>query len=188
MTFETYEEYLAHLKSCEISLEKLKGENWKDNLAKDLPDFEVLYPRMPNSKNARYAEWEIWFEKLFHLLESDVTLVGHSLGGIFLAKYLSENDFPKKISSLHLVAAPYGDKVLDESLVDFALSKNVEEIQDKVDKIFIYQSEDDPLVSLTHAENYNQDLPGAELIVFKDRGHFQQDHFPELVENIKNLN
>jgi predicted alpha/beta hydrolase family esterase len=150
-----------------------------------LPDFEVVYPKMPNAKNARYFEWKIWFEKLLPLMQEEVILIGHSLGGIFLAKYLSENNFPKKIISLHLVAAPYDTEVCKDSLVDFALSSTVEKLAQYTDKIFLYQSKDDPEVPFADFEKYKRDIPTAIPVVFEDRGHFIRKDFPELIENIK---
>lgn len=184
-TFDTYEEYWKYLEFCELTLEKLNRKDWKDNLVNNMPDFEVIYPKMPNSKNARYPEWKLWFEKIFHLLTDEVVLVGHSLGGIFLAKYLSENDFPKRISQLHLVAAPYDTEVITDSLADFALNGSVEKVSEKVSNIFLYQSKDDTAVAYEDVLKYKRDLPYAELIDFENRGHFTQEEFPELIERIK---
>ena len=185
-TFDTYEEYFKYLESCKLTIEKINQRDWKDTLALELKDreFEVIYPKMPNSKNARYPEWKLWFEKLFDLVNDEIILIGHSLGGIFLAKYLSENNFPKKISQLHLIAAPYDTEVVKDSLADFALLKTAEEIEEKVEKIFLYQSKDDTAVAYEDVIKYKRDLPKSELIVFEDRGHFTQDQFPELIENI----
>ncbi|MFO0743530.1 MAG: alpha/beta hydrolase [Candidatus Paceibacterota bacterium] len=184
-TFDNYEEYWSYLESCELSLEKINRKDWKDFLASELPEYEVIYPKMPNAKNARYSEWKLWFEKLFPLLTEEVVLVGHSLGGIFLAKYLSENTFPKKIKSLHLVAAPYDTEVIKESLADFALENTVEKLSDYTDKIFLYQSKDDTAVAFFDVEKYKRDLPNATLRIFEDRGHFTQEKFPELINDIK---
>lgn len=186
-TFDTYEEYLKYLESCELTLEKINRKDWKDNLARNLSDFEVIYPKMPNSKNARYREWKIWFEKTFHLLTDEVVLVGHSLGGIFLVKYLSENSFPKRILQLHLVAAPYDTEIIKDSLADFALDETVEKISEKVGYIFLYQSKDDTAVAYEDVLKYKRDLPDATLLEFNDRGHFTQENFPELINNIINL-
>jgi uncharacterized protein len=183
--FETYEEYWKYLESVELTIEKLNKVGWKDTLKEKLPDFEVLYPKMPNVFNARYVEWKLWFEKLFPLLSDEVILIGHSLGGIFLAKYLSENPFPKKIKQLHLVAACYDTEVIKDSLVDFELSRTVENIAEKVEEIFIYQSNDDDSVAYEDALKYKRDLPNAELIIFEDRGHFLGPELPELLERIK---
>jgi predicted alpha/beta hydrolase family esterase len=183
--FDTYEEYWKYLESIELTKEKINKIDWKDNLQKELPEFEVLYPKMPNSRNSRYLEWKLWFEKTFHLLTDEVILIGHSLGGIFLTKYLSENSFPKKIKQLHLVAACYDTEVIKDSLVDFALTKTVENIQDKVEKIFLYQSKDDTSVAYQDALKYKRDLPNAELFMFEDRGHFTGVKIPELINNIE---
>ena len=77
---------------------------------------------MPNLINAKYNEWEIIFNKLVPFLNDTIIFIGHSLGGV-LAKYLSENKFPKKILATFLICAPYDDKDADYSLVDFNLSK-----------------------------------------------------------------
>ena len=64
-TFETYKQYISFLKSIEIDFEKMTSEGWKDTLGKKLGrGFEIVLPRMPNSFNAKYLEWKIWFEKM----------------------------------------------------------------------------------------------------------------------------
>lgn len=183
-TFDTYEESFEHLKSEELNLDKILRKDWKDSLQSKLPDFQVIYPKMPNPKNARYPEWVIWLEKIIPLLSDEVILIGHSLGAIFLAKYLSENNFPKKITQLHLVAGPYDTEVCKGSLADFALTGPVGKLATYSDKIFLYQSEDDTAVPYADVKKYQRDLPGAKLISFKDRGHFMQEDFPQLVQNI----
>ena len=101
--FKTQKEYLAYLKSYRFNIEKLKGKKWVNTLEKELgKNYEFLFPSMPNSKNARYKEWKIWFERLTLILNKEVILEGSSLGGLFLVKYLSENRFPKKIKGLFL--------------------------------------------------------------------------------------
>lgn len=184
-TFDTYEEYWKWLESIDMDIDRLDSKDWKDSLRDKLLDFKVLCPKMPNKMNARYLEWKLWFEKMFKFLSDDVVLVGHSLGGIFLAKYLAENNFPNKISQLHLVAASYDTEVIKDSLADFVLSGTVEKVSEKVENIFLYQSKDDTSVAYEDVLKYKRDLPNAELIIFEDRGHFNQKEFPELVERIR---
>lgn len=183
-TFDTYDEYWKYLEFCELTIEKINKKDWKDTLFQYLPEYEIVYPKMPNSKNAQYAEWKLWFEKLFELFSEEVVLIGHSLGGIFLAKYLSENNFPNKISSLHLVAAPYDTEIIKDSLGTFTLSDTVDKISTKVNNIFLYQSKDDRAVAYEDVLKYKRDLPNAKLIEFENRGHFNQETFPELIKNI----
>lgn len=190
-TFDTYEEYLSSLKNKEVSIEKFKTrKDWKGSLEETLgPDFEVLTPRMPNSGNARYEEWKIWFERMVPFLHDDLVLVGHSLGGIFVTKYLSENVLPKNIQAVVLVAAPFNDDEanFDESLGDFGLPASLETFASQTRKIYLFQSKDDPVVPFGEVEKYKKALPNAEVILFDDRQHFNQEFFPELIELLKSI-
>jgi len=185
--FEKYEDYISELKSREVTLKKLAFNDWKRRLSIALgEDYEVILPQMPNAQNARYAEWKIWFEKILPLVEDDVVLVGHSLGGIFLAKYLSENDCPKKIRATFLVAAPFNTKN-EHSLVDFVLLNDLSKFEKQGGVIWIYHSTDDSVVPYSNAESYMKALPLAHLRGFEDRGHFNFESFPEIVEDIQGL-
>lgn len=187
-TFKTYEEYLTALKSKELDFERLKRKDWKEALRERLGDgFEVIKPHMPNHANARYVEWKIWFEKLIPFLKDDIILIGHSMGGIFLAKYLSENNFPKNIRATILIAAPFDEKDIKEMLGDFRLPESITRFKEQTGEVILYHSEDDPIVPFADFEKYKRELPNATARIFKDRGHFQQEELPELVEDIKNL-
>lgn len=185
-SFNSYEEYLNSLKNWEVSAESFKiRDDWKTNIEKDLgPDFEVFQPRMPNKTNARYNEWKIWFERMLPFMNNKVVLVGHSLGGMFLVKYLAENEFPKHISQLHLIAAPH-NKTAD--IGDFLIPDSLEGISKQAKNIFLYYSQDDPIVPYGELKTYQKLLPKAKGIIFTNRGHFIQPDFPELIKNIKSL-
>lgn len=186
-TFESFDDYIQYLKTLPVSLEYLKKESWKDSLQESLGDgFDVVRLQMPNKTFAHYEEWKIYFERYIPLFGEDVVLIGHSLGGIFLAKYLSENTFPKKVKSLYLIAAPHSEVQIPESLGDFVLPESLDKISNQIERIFILFSEDDPLVSGPHAEKYKNQLPHAEVIKFMDKKHFSQGQFPELADHIKN--
>ena len=58
-------------------------------------------------------------------LNDEIVLVGHSMGGSFLAKYLSENKFPKKIKGAFLVSAVYNKDSEGYGLLSFALSEKI---------------------------------------------------------------
>lgn len=187
-TFKTYKEYLAFLKDFQIDLDDIRKKGWKSSLEEKLGDnFEVIAPRMPNSSNAKYLEWKLWFEKFFPFLKRKVILVGHSLGGIFLTKYLSENIFPKKITGTFLVAAPFDSADAQYGLGGFSLTKKLTKLQEQGGEIYFYHSQDDPIVPFADVEKYRKELPEANFIIFKNREHFGQEKFPELVEQIKNL-
>ena len=100
----------------------------RQTLQDRLPEFVVIKPEMPNKDMARYSTWKLWFEKYIPFLEAEnLVLVGHSLGAMFLTKYLAENEFPIQISQLHLVAPVLDDQGLNEGdnyLGDFAYEVN----------------------------------------------------------------
>lgn len=185
--YDTYEEYIESLKQKEFSIERTQTTDWKGNLAKDLGDeYQVIAPRMPNAQNARYAEWKIVFDKFVPLLDDNVIFVGHSLGGIFLAKYLSEEQYPKSIKATLLVAAPYN--ALDENpYVDFNILTNLSGLEKQGGKVFLYHSKDDEVVPFSSFERYQRELSTATTRVFADRQHFNQSEFPEIVADIRSI-
>lgn len=186
-TFPTYEKYLEYLKNKEIDIETTNFQDWKATLENVLGgEYKVIAPRMPNKQNAQYLEWKIWFEKFLSLLREDLILIGHSMGGVFLAKYLSEDKINKKIRGLFLVAPPYKNEV-PYAIGTFMPSKSLKKVAQQVGKIFLYYSEDDPVVPFSELKEYERELPQAQTRIFRDRGHFRQESFPEIVEDIKNL-
>ena len=189
-TFNTYKEYLSSLKRLRIDFKRYQTERigWKNTLGKKLGKrFEVISPDMPNKKNVKYLEWKIWFEKFIPYIKPNVILVGHSLGGLFLVKYLSENKFPKKISATILVAAPYDDRCSKYHSAGFILPKSLKKFQKQGGKVFIYQSKDDPFVPFSDFKKYQKNLKNSTCRVFTNKGHFNLESFPELVKDIKKL-
>lgn len=185
--FATYDEFLKDLKAKKLNPQKLRSYGWKSMLAENLgEEFDVLTPKMPNEQNSKYVEWKIWFDKLIPYLEDNLILLGHSLGGIFLTKYLSENILPKKIRALILVATPFNTPKI-HPLGDFLITEPSDKISEQVKIIFLYQSEDDKIVPFPNSSHYKEYLPKIELNIFKDRGHFSDEEFPEIVEKIKSL-
>lgn len=183
-SFKTYREALSFLRKRPLDFPRYLAPipNWKGTLGAVLgKQYVVIQPDMPNKKNAKYAEWKIWFKKFIPYFAKEVVLVGHSLGGLFLAKYLSENAFPKKIKATLLVAAaPFGSG-------DFLRPKTMDRLMRQGGKIFLYQSKDDPLVRFLDFQKYQKMLPGAVMRVFRKKGHFNQPGFPELVRDIRSL-
>ncbi len=178
-SFNTYEEFLKFLNDFPVTIERFRPySDWKSFLPERLgEEYDVLMPAMPNKQNAKFSEWKILFEKLLPFAEDGVVLIGHSLGGLFLVKYLAENGFPKRIGALFLVAAPQGEG-------DFPLPVSLENVSRQARKIYLIYSKDDKVVLFSESEFYTRELPKAELIAFEDRGHFNQPEFPEIIKLI----
>jgi hypothetical protein len=189
-SFKSYEEYLDNLKSKELSLDRIRpNRDWKNTLHEDLDEnFDVLYPSFPNKHNANYEEWKIMFEKVLDIADKDLILVGHSLGGMFLVKYLSENKIDKNIKGLFIVASPYKKADEDDRLSRFAHTGDIRSIAESSDNIYFIQSKDDVVVDFENLENFRKQLPDANYLVLEDRNHFfTKDSLPEIVELIKRI-
>ena len=189
MTFKSKKDYVHFLKTRKISLEKKKS--WAgDYLDKELGrKFEIIRPRMPLQDDAKYEEWKIHFERYFSLLKNNLILIGFSLGGIFLAKYLSEHKFPKKILSAYLICPPFNNTLIGEDLAGgFKLKSNLSLLEKNAEKLYLMFSKDDDCVPVSHAEKYREKLKNANIVIYKSKkGHFNISKFPEIVKMIKNV-
>ena len=187
-TFSNYEDYLHHLSTKPINIDRLKYQTyWKERLQEDLGrEYEILLPNMPNATNARYSEWKLWFENLTSVITDGCILVGHSLGGIFLAKYLAENQFPSKIAATILIAAPYNDES-QEHLGDFKLDGISEQFSAQAGKVALFFGKDDPVIATAESEKYKKDLPDADFHITSAPDHFMRPEFPELIELIHSI-
>lgn len=178
------DEYHAALMTEELSYEQLfKQQKWKDWLADVLTDRDVLLPDFPNKQNAQYEEWKIYFEKLIPFFQDDISLIGYSLGAMFLAKYLNESPLDKKVRRIILVSASHSDDSV-EGVGSFcvSLAKN---LVASSDEIHLFHSKDDPICPFEEFQKFQSDLPEAKTHIFEDRGHFFQPTFPELLEVLK---
>ena len=188
-TFDTYEEYVAELKTKPVDLEYVRTRKiWRTELVSTLgKEYDVIQLQMPNKNNAKYSEWKIWLERFVPLFNDEVLFIGHSLGGIFLVKYLSENKYPKKVRATLLVAPPFDLKDTDFSLADFTISPPLNNFEKQAGKVVFYFSKDDTVVPFVDSGKYTAALPLAEIKTFSDRGLFHQLEFPEIIEDIKKL-
>jgi predicted alpha/beta hydrolase family esterase len=142
---------------------------------------------MPLKDYAKYAEWKIHFERYFPQLKNNILLIGESLGGIFLAKYLSENKFPKKILSTYLVCPPYDNTLPREELWGgFKMKSSLGLLEKQPTHLYLMFSKDDNIVPVSNAEKYRKKLKNAKIIIYKSKnGHFRVPSFPEIVKMIK---
>ncbi|RMF92889.1 MAG: hypothetical protein D6734_11235, partial [Candidatus Schekmanbacteria bacterium] len=138
-------------------------------------------------ENAKYSEWKIHFERYFPFIRNNIILIGSSLGGIFLAKYLSEHKFPKKIKAVFLIAPPFDNTIEGEDLVGgFKLKGDLSLLEKNSKNLYLMFSKDDNVVPVSHADKYRKKLKNAKIIIFESKnGHFEISEFPEIVKLIK---
>lgn len=186
-TFKNNKDYLRYLKTRKIKLEKKitwSGAYLDKCLGKS---FEIIRPRMPLQDYAKYNDWKIYFERHIPYLRNNVILIGGSLGAIFLAKYLSEHKFPKKILSTYLVCPPFDDSLPEESLAGgFKLKSDLSLLEKNSKNSYLLFSKDDDVVPVSHAKKYEKKLKNAKIIIYQSKnGHFKISKFPEIVKMIK---
>lgn len=187
MTFKSEKDYLHYLKTKKISTQKKvywSGEYLEKSLGKR---FEIFTPRMPLQDNAKYRDWKIFFERHLPLLKNKFILIGSSLGGVFLAKYLSESKLHRKALSVYLICPPFDNSLPKEDLVGgFKLKNNLSLIEKSSKNLHLLFSKDDDVIPISHAEKYKSKLKSAHFVIYKSKnGHFNIDKFPEIVKMIK---
>ena len=83
-----YDELFETMKARSINPFEEK-KRWRLTLESKLPNYQIIKPEMPNKDMACYRIWKLWFEKHLPYFDPEhLVLIGHSLGGMFLIKYL----------------------------------------------------------------------------------------------------
>lgn len=140
-------------------------------------------PEMPGFYEPNYQAWKEMLERFD--LDEETILVGHSCGGGFLIRWLSENNI--KVGKVVLVAPwldPDGE--LKSDFFTFEMDKN---LVSKTSGLTIMYSTDDHLDILRSIEILKSEVKDIEFQEFKGKGHFvlgsmKTQEFPELLANL----
>ena len=147
--------------------------------------YDVQVPKMPDEDRPVYEAWKVRIAEELDALKGELILVGHSLGGSILLKYLSEEEVEKLVAGLFLVATPYWG-VEDWEVDEYALREDFASKIPKETTVFLYHSRDDEVVPFSHAALYAEKLPRATVREFDDRGH-QFDDLSDIARDIGRL-
>lgn len=164
------------------------NSHWLPWLSKQLMirDIHTVAAEMPNSYNPNYFLWKKEFER--YDIDSNTILVGHSCGGGFLVRWLSEVK-DMRVGKVILVAPWIGirpDQDFDKTFFNFQIDHN---IIDKTDGLVIFNSSNDVSEIQDSVEKLLAELRGVKLIVLENKGHFTERslvslEFPELLHEI----
>lgn len=147
-------------------------------------DYEVRYPKMVNEDNPEYADWKAQIASELAALSDEVTLVGHSVGGSVLLKYLCDVTVESTVTGLFVLAAPcWGD---DEfwSWDEVQLPQDAAAKLASVPRIFLYHSRDDRVVPLRHLGLLAAKLPQASIREVDGRGHQFGNDLEDVAEDM----
>jgi predicted alpha/beta hydrolase family esterase len=123
-------------------------------------EYDVRYPQMPGESNPDMPAWKAKIAKEFEALGGGVVLVGHSVGGAALLKYLSEENVEKPIAGLFLLAAPSRDEE-NWNFDDLRLPRDLAAKLSRIPQIFLYHNRDDEVVPFSHLALHAARLPRA---------------------------
>lgn len=153
--------------------------------------FEVIVPEMPNAEEPKIEEWVPFLAKLVNDVDENTFFIGHSIGCQTIMRYL-ESSYPKKVGGIIFVA-PWFNLINLEDEESKAIARpwletsiDLEKVRSATDNITVFMSDNDPFVPLSDKEIFQEKL-GAKVIVEKNKGHFNQKTFPEIIETIKEI-
>ncbi len=138
-------------------------------------------PEMPGFYKPNYKKWKDLLEKLTP--DENTILIGHSCGGGFLVRWLSETKI--KVGKVVLVAPWLDPKdTLKSDFFKFNIDPN---LVSKTESLTVMYSKDDFSDILKTIHTLKTKIKDAQFKEFSDKGHFVQgsmktDKFPELLE------
>jgi len=149
-----------------------------------LNDFKADTPEVPYPFK---FNWDSWVKEIERFeITSETTLIGHSMGGGFWARYLSEH--PELSVDKVVLVAPWLNlrNEEDTSFFDFELDPGIAEHANK----FIIFGSDNDHPDVTNSVNFlKEKLPNNTFRSFHNYGHFcykdmKTNEFPELLEAV----
>jgi predicted alpha/beta hydrolase family esterase len=167
------------------------NSHWFPWLSKQLMirDIHTVALEMPNSY---YPEYDVWKKELERFeLDEDTILVGHSCGGGFLVRYLSERDI--KVGKVVLVAPWLGIKKqettepFDDKFFDFQIDRKM---ADKTAGLTVIVSADDMLTIQESVEIIKESVNDVKITTLENKRHFTlkdlgTEEFPELLKELE---
>jgi predicted alpha/beta hydrolase family esterase len=147
--------------------------------------FEVFSLDMPNSFSPKIEEWVSYLRENIVECDDKTYFVGHSIGCQTIMRFLEKIHKHTRVAGCAFVA-PWLDLIgLDSKEMAIAhpwINSKIdfERVEDHVGKILCLFSEDDPYVMLDESKKFKE-LLGAEIVIRKNRGHFDNE---EKVEEV----
>jgi uncharacterized protein len=159
-----------------------------DSLERELgPGYEVQCPQMPDEENSPYAAWKAEIEGRLAAMKGSVALVGHSVGGSVLLKYLCDVRPPRQLLGLLVIAGPYWGASDFWHSDELALPADAAKRLAGDWPVIFYHSRDDEVVPFAHLALYAATLPRATIREFDGRGHQFKNDLSEVAADIGRL-
>lgn len=150
-----------------------------------IKDMLTQTPEWPKPYDPDYRSWLELFNQF--KVDKDTILIGHSCGGGFLVRWLSENK--RQVGKVVLVAPwidPANELGDNNDFFDFKIDSSLAE---RTAGVTIFLDRADFKVIVQSTDTIHKTITGSKLIELPDHGHFTQgdmgtEKFPELVEAV----
>lgn len=146
--------------------------------------YRVHYPLMHDPETPEYGAWKEQLERELILLGEELIIVGHSLGGSVVLKYLSEEKISSKIKALFLVATPFWGVDEEWQVGDYVLKAGFEKNLPDIPMKF-YHSIEDQWVPASHTTLYRKKLPNATTTFLEGSDHAFEHGLPALLADLR---
>lgn len=168
-------------------------ENWFPWLKQELEklNYTVFVPQFPSPPvvPAKINEWFDVLKNYEQYINEETIIIGHSLGGIFTLRILEKLEKP--IKAAVLTGTPIGVKPIlnyDRDNAFSGFSFDWKSIVNKAHNFLVFQSDNDPYVSLGNGEELAKNL-NVQLSFVPNAGHFNKragyTKFELLLEKLK---
>lgn len=164
----------------------MSNSHWIPWLQKRLlvADIPTATPEVPQCYELDYEMWRREFER--YDITPETILVGHSCGGGFLVRWLSEN-IERKVGKVILVA-PWINPLKEEKGTMFDFEMDVTLVS-RTQGITLFSSDDDMASVQISIKYILEAIAGITLVEFHKYGHFSigdmgTDAFPELLDHV----
>src|SRR4030095_15567201 len=133
-------------------------------------EYEVHFPRRPDEADPNVKAWKRKISAELSRLRAKAVLVGHSVGGALLLKYLSEEEVEKPVAGLFLLAAPSWDEDRWD-FDDLKLPRDIAERLAPIPRLIFYHCRDDDVVPFAHLALHGARIPWAVTRAVDSGGH-----------------
>ena len=166
-------------------------KNWIPWLKRQLSKRKIncIVPSFPTPYKQDYESWSKVLKAYFEIgyITEDTTFITHSLGGIFIIKFLIENKIKIKMI---ITIAGFNNLEFDD---DMSLYKSFYSVDDlskielySLERISLY-SDNDPYVPIDAAEEFADEIISNKVLI-NNAGHFNEKYnyteFGELLKYI----
>lgn len=149
-------------------------------------EYNIQYPIIDDPDAPTYQAWKKLLDSVLEKNMEPLILIGHSLGGSVLLKYLSEEEVDISIAGLFLISIPlWGTE--GWNVDEFVLPDNFEAKLGLSSNVYLYHSRGDETVPFEHLNFYKNAFPYATVRELEGKDHAFAGGLPELISDIKSI-